>query len=267
MNNSRILLEVQQQIATVTLNRADKRNALDMKMFEAIAEMIKRLKKDRNIRVVIVKAEGEDFCSGLDIKSAFKSKLNALKLLWKWLPGNANLAQKVAVGWKRIPVPVIMAIQGRCWGGGLQIALGGDYRIATADANFSIMEGKWGIIPDMGGSVSLRELMSVDDALKYAMTAEIISAEQAKSVGLISDIAEDPYQAALEYAKQLCDKSPDALAAVKKLYHRAWHSNDRKLLSAESRFQWRILLGKNQRIATKKELGDSEIKYHHRKSW
>jgi len=267
MSENRIKLEFQQQIATVTLNRPEKRNALDMKMFYAINETIQQIKRDRKIRVVIVKAEGEDFCSGLDIKSVLKNKLNAVKLLWKWLPGNSNLAQIVSTGWKQLPVPVIMAINGRCWGGGLQIALGGDYRIASADANFSIMEAKWGLIPDMGGSVSLRELMQVDDALKFAMTAEEIPAEIAKSMGLISAISEDPYQSALEYAHQLCRKSPDALAAVKKLYHRAWHSNDRKLLSKESFYQWRILLGKNQPIATKKELGDKEIEYKDRGNW
>ncbi len=267
MIQDRVKLELRQQIAIVTLNRAEKRNALDMAMFYAIQNIIRIIKKDRHIRVVIVKAEGEDFCSGLDIKSVLKNKLNALKLLWKWLPGNANLAQIVSVGWKQLPVPVIMAIQGRCWGGGLQIALGGDFRIATTKATFSIMEAKWGLISDMGGSVSLRQLIKVDDALRYAMTAEEFSAEKAKSIGLITQISADPYQAAFDFAKQLCATSPDALAAVKKLYHRAWHANDRKLLSKESFYQWRILLGKNQNIATKKQLGDENISYKNRGWW
>ncbi len=263
----RVIVETKNQIATVTLNRPDKRNALDMEMFDAIAKTIKQLRKNRSIRAVIVKANGEDFCSGLDIKSVLKNKANAFRLLWKWLPGNANLAQIASVGWKQLPVPVIMAIQGRCWGGGLQIALGGDFRIATAAASFSIMEAKWGLIPDMGGTVSLRELIKVDDALRLAMTAEEFDAQQAKSLGLISQISEGPYQSALEFAEQLCKKSPDSVAAVKKLYHRAWHSNDRKILSKESFYQWRILLGKNQKIATKKELVDNKIQYKQRGKW
>ncbi len=267
MNNKPVIVEINHQIATVTLNRAEKRNALDMGMFTAIEKTIKQLKKNRSVRVIIVKADGEDFCSGLDIKSVLKNKMNVVKLLWKWLPGNSNLAQIVSTGWKQIPVPVIMAIQGRCWGGGLQIALGGDFRIATPDASFSIMEARWGLIPDMGGSVSLREIIKVDDAMKLAMTADEIDSEQAKSIGLISQIAEDPNRAALEFAQQLCKKSPDAVAAVKKLYHRAWHSNDRKMLSKESLYQWRILLGMNQKIATKRQLGDKDIQYKHRGRW
>jgi len=267
MTGSRVAIEVSRQIATVTLNRAEKRNALDIPMFVAIAETIRQLKRDRSIRVIIVKANGEDFCSGLDIKSVLRNKMNALKLLWKWFPGNSNLAQIVSTGWKQIPAPVIMVIQGRCWGGGLQIALGGDFRIASPGASFSIMEARWGLIPDMGGTVSLRELIKLDDALKLAMTADEIDCQRAKSIGLISQISEDPYRAALIFADEICAKSPDSVAAVKKLYHKAWHSSDRTLLCKESFFQWRLLLGKNQKIATKKQLGDDKVSYLERGRW
>lgn len=267
MTGSRVNIEINQQIATVTLNRAEKRNALDIPMFEAIAKTIKKLKADRSIRVIIVKANGEDFCSGLDFKSVLQKRMNVLKLLWKWFPGNSNLAQIIATGWRQIPVPVIMVIQGRCWGGGLQIALAGDFRIASPDASFSIMEARWGLIPDMGGTVSLRELIKVDDALRLAMTAEEIGSLQAESMGLISQVSEDPYQTASILADEICKKSPDCVAAVKKLYHKAWHCNDRSLLSRESFYQWRILLGKNQKIAVKKQLGDNKISYRERGKW
>lgn len=267
MENLRVTIEVKKQIATVTLNRPEKRNALDMPMFAALAKTIKQLKKDHSIRVIIVKANGEDFCSGLDIKSVFKNKMNAVKLLWKWFPGNSNLVQIVSTEWRKIPVPVIMVIQGRCWGGGLQIALGGDFRIASPDANFSIMEARWGLIPDMGGTAALRELIKIDDALELAMTGVEIGSQRAMSIGLISKISEDPYQTALTFADDICTKSPDSVAAVKKLYHKAWHSNDRTLLCKESLFQWRILLGKNQKIATKKQLGDEKVNYQERGRW
>ena len=193
--------------------------------------------------------------------------MNVIKLLWKWLPGSSNLVQIVSTGWRHIPVPVIMVIQGRCWGGGLQIALGGDFRFASVDANFSIMEARWGLIPDMGGTIALREIIKVDDALKLAMTADEIDSHYAKSIGLISEVSDDPYRDALLFAEEICKRSPDAVSAVKKLYHKAWHSNDRAILAKESFFQWRMLLGKNQRIATKKQLGDNKVSYKNRGKW
>ena len=160
MTNSKIKLRVNLKvtdgIAYVNLNRAEKCNALDIDMFVAIKKIIKSLKVDRSVRAVIVTGNGEDFCSGLDIKSVMSSTKTPLSLLFKWFPWHANLAQYVSVGWKDIPVPVIMVIKGRCWGGGLQIALGADFRISTPDASFSIMESRWGLIPDMGGTLALK---------------------------------------------------------------------------------------------------------------
>jgi enoyl-CoA hydratase/carnithine racemase len=253
-------------IAIVSLNRPDKLNALDLKMYRDLAATIKLLRKNKVIRVVIVKGNGDDFCSGIDVKSLLTNKVNGLKLLWKWLPGNANLAQQVSAGFRKINVPVIFAIHGRCWGGGMQLALGGDYRIASPEASLSIMEGKWGIIPDMGGTLGLREFMPVDHAMKLAMTAEEIDANRSLELGLISEIADDPLDAAKALAKQLILRSPDSLAAVKKLYHKAWHTNDRSILSKETRYQWRILLGKNQSIAVKKAKG-YEASYQQRMNW
>ena len=267
MTSLRVTLEINNQIATVTLNRAEKRNALDIAMFEAIAETIKQLKRNRSIRAIIVNANGQDFCSGLDIKSVLGKKSNLLKLLWKWMPGGSNLAQIVSTGWRQIPMPVIMVIQGRCWGGGLQIALGGDFRFAAHDSSFSIMEARWGLIPDMGGTVSLREIIKLDDALRLAMTAEEIDAQMAKEIGMVSRLCEDPYPEALKFAEEICQKSPDAVAAVKKIYHKAWHNNDCSILFRESFFQWRILLGKNQKITTKKQLGDVDLDYEKRSRW
>lgn len=144
-NTSRITCTVDEnQIAIVSLNRPDKLNAIDLEMFMAVNDMSRKLSKNKQIRAVIVKAEGNDFCSGLDVKSLLSDKKGAAKLLFKWLPFKHNLAQKFSLGWRDIPCPVIFAIHGRCWGGGLQLVSGGDFRIASPDANFSIMEAKWG---------------------------------------------------------------------------------------------------------------------------
>ena len=268
MNKERVTLRIDNGIAFVTLNRADKHNALDMAMFKAIDKISRQLKQNWDIRAVIVQANGEDFCSGLDIKSVMSSKSSALSLLGKWLPGRANLAQRVSYNWRQIPVPVIMVIQGRCWGGGLQIALGADFRFATSDASFSIMEGKWGLIPDMGANLAVRELVAKDIALKLTMTAEVIPAQTALDYGLITHVSDEPIKQAMKLADQITERSPDAVAAVKKLYHKNWFKAEWRMLAKESYYQAKILLGKNQNRAVKKQLNPTEnVSYLPRKKW
>jgi len=268
MSEHRVFLNIENNVAHVTLNRAEKRNALDMAMFRAIDNISRQLRRNREIRAVIVTANGEDFCSGLDVKSVLSQRSSALSLLAKWLPGQANLAQRVSVNWRKIPVPVIMVIQGRCWGGGLQIALGADFRIASADASFSIMEGKWGLIPDMGGNLAIRELVAKDIALRLTMTAEVISAQSALECGLITQLAEEPLEAAMHLATQVAERSPDAVAALKKLYHQNWFKAEWKMLARESYYQLKILMGKNQNRAVKRQLNpDKDMKYIIRNKW
>jgi len=259
--NQRVTINIEYQIAKVTLNRPDKHNALDMPMFVAIVDAIKQIKKNKNIRVVIVSGEGKSFCSGLDVKSVMKQRTNMFKLLWKWWPGNANLAQQVTVGWRQLDIPVIMVLQGNCWGGGMQIALGGDFRIAAPDTSLSIMEAKWGLIPDMGGTPGLMENVSLDHAMKLAMTAEIISATEALEKNLITQIHDNPMQAANELANKLIERSPDTNKRIKQMYHKIWCNKQGKILASETFNQWRIILGKNQKIAVKRELGNKDIDY------
>ena len=241
-------ITIKQQIAYVTLNRAKKHNALNLAMFQAIVKTIKQLKKNKEIRAIIVSGKGEDFCSGLDVKSVMKSPLNIVKLLYKTLPWRSNLAQRVSTDWRTLPVPVFMVIHGRCWGGGLQIALGADFRIATPDASLSIMEGRWGLIPDMGGTIALRQLVKQDVALELAMTAAIIDGNKAKELGLVTHITENPLELAQELAETICKQSPDSIAATKKLYNKSWWSGAGLALARESYYQLKILLGKNSKI-------------------
>lgn len=252
-------------VAHVRLNRPDKRNALDFDMFRALDRACKALRRDRGLRAVVLGGEGPDFCSGLDVKSVMGDSRAAARLLFKWLPGQANLAQRVSVGWRRLPVPVIAAIHGRCWGGGLQIALGADFRVVHPETSLSVMEGRWGLIPDMGGTLALRDILPRDQAMKLAMTAEEINAAQALELGLVTAIEGDPgaYSAAL--AQTLCERSPDAVAAVKRLYRKSW-GGDGAVLARESLYQMRILAGANQRIATRRARG-SETQYRKRGRW
>ena len=169
-DSERVLITIEDGIAIVTLNRPDKYNGLDMPMFEAITRAAKTLKKDRSVRAIILNGAGDAFCSGLDVKTVSKNPVNFLKLLVK--PGRriSNLAQNVGYIWRDVPAPVIAVTHGYCFGGGFQIALGADFRFSTSDCEFSIMESKWGLIPDMSLTVTLRELVPIDLAKELTMT-------------------------------------------------------------------------------------------------
>ena len=250
MNNKLVEIHYENDIAFVDFNRAEKHNALNMDMFKAIRQTIKTLKKDRNIRAVIVQGKGVDFCTGLDVRSVMKSPSNAVKLLFKFLPGQSNLAQYVSTGWQEIPVPVIMVLHGRVWGGGLQIALGADFRIADEEAMFSVMEARWGLIPDMGGTLALKELMPTDKAKLLAMTGREFSAKQAAKLNLVTKVSDSPLDAAKKLAEEIAQQSPDAVAGVKKLYKNAWWHSKGFALARESWYQIKVMAGKNQRIKT-----------------
>ncbi|TAA48075.1 crotonase/enoyl-CoA hydratase family protein [Corallincola spongiicola] len=262
----RITLQFENQVARVTLNRADKHNALDMLMFTELAAAQKVIKRDRHCRAVIIDANGDDFCSGLDIKSVLTDRLAGLKLLWKWHPWQPNLAQQVSVGWRTMPIPVIAVIQGRCWGGGLQIALGCDFRFTTPSADFSVMETRWGLIPDMGGNRALMELSRRDIAMKLAMSADTFDANEALRFGVITEIHDEPLAAAIAFIDSLCQRSPDAISAIKTLYQKHWLSPLPRILRRETWYQWRILLSRNQSIAVAKQKGKDKS-YQRRQSW
>ena len=261
----RVRLSLEDGVASVRLARPDQRNALDLEMFEAIARTQRQLVRQRGLRVVILSGEGPDFCSGLDVKSVMGSRRAARKLMWKWLPWRPNLAQQVGVGWRRLSVPVIAVLHGRCWGGGLQIALGADFRFGHPQGSLSVMEGKWGLIPDMGGTLALRDQLPRDQAMRLAMTAEVLDARQALALGLLTAIDEDPEHAARHLADTLLQRSPDAVAAVKRLYRKSW-GKDGAVLARESLYQLRVLAGVNRATAARRARGE-EIAFRDPKRW
>src|SRR3954468_15045626 len=164
--NQRVTLEVADHVALVTLNRPDKHNALDGAMFEGIVEAAERVAQMPDVRAVVLNGAGPSFCSGLDI-SAMGSLEN---LLARPEAQRANLAQRTCTGWIDVPAPVIAALHGTCFGGGLQIALGADIRIAAPDTRMSVMESKWGLVPDMGITSTLPRLVRIDIAKELTFT-------------------------------------------------------------------------------------------------
>lgn len=248
------------QLAHVQLTRSDKLNALDMPMFQGITAAAKDLQTNKKVRCVILSGEGRAFCTGLDVQSVFGSSplVNARKLLDKDAGAVSNLAQDVAYQWRQVPVPVICVIHGMCYGGGLQIALGADVRIATADARLSIMETKWGLIPDMSASVTLRELVRADVAKELTWTGRIVQGEEAAALGLVTKTAID-YESAMAEAERLAklilERSPDAVARAKRLYQETWVADEATCLQTETDLQRQLLAGWNQIAASSRNFG------------
>lgn len=238
-------------VAEVILARPEKHNAVSVDTLLELIEAGKTLRQDRTVRAVILHGEGPSFCSGLNIASFMaKPSLMArhfLRPLWR----STNNFQEVAWVWRRLPVPVIAVLHGRCYGAGMQIAAAADFRLATPDCELSIMEAKWGLIPDMSGTVSFRELAPMDVLKRLSMTAELFSAEQGKAWGLITETHADPLTAARELAETLASRSPDSVAATKFLFQRTWLAKDGVAFLWERWYQLRMLFNKNQRIAVK----------------
>ena len=246
---SRVLLEVKNSIAYVTLNRPDKHNGLDQQMFIELVQTSKQIRKDRGIRCVIMQGVGRSFCAGLDFNSLSKTPSMVprffLKLPWR----KDNMFQRAAQCWRDLPIPVIAVVHGNCLGGGMQIILACDYRIATPTAQLSIMELKWGLIPDMSASVTLSRLTRVDIAQELTMTGRIFSGAEGAEYGLISKLSEHPLAEAESLAHTICRQSPDAVAAAKYLFKKTWKKDTRAALLWERLTQLRLLGRKNQRIA------------------
>lgn len=261
----RVLLDIEDGIATVTLNRGKKYNGLDLAMFTAIIKTAKTIKKDRTVRAVILRGDGPAFCSGLDVMSMKKTPWMIPQLLMK--PGTkiSNMAQDVSLIWRDLPVPVIAVTHGKCFGGGFQIALGADFRFSSKDCEFSIMETKWGLIPDMGGSVTLRELVRIDVAKELTMTGRVFDAEEAQKIGIVTRVCDDPLAEARDFATELATRSPDALAAGKKLFQEAWTSDLKTALKWETELQKKILGRWNQLAAASKNLSKDPWDYKKRR--
>jgi enoyl-CoA hydratase/carnithine racemase len=237
-------------LAEVCLNRPEKKNAWSLDMFDALAEAADRLAGEAGLRAVILRGEGGCFSSGLDltVMQGFARDMEGLKheIAAPLEREMANRFQKPVVAWQVLKVPVIAAIEGVAYGAGMQLALAADFRIATPAARFSIMEMKWGLIPDMGISQSLPRLMRADLAKELIMTARVFGAEEALALGLITRIAEDPVAAARGMAMELAQKSPDALAAAKRLVEAGWTLPPGEGLGLEARLQVDIIGGPNQ---------------------
>jgi enoyl-CoA hydratase/carnithine racemase len=259
MNEERVRLTIDAQgVAEVAMVRSEKMNALDPAMFQALIDAIGRLRADTQVRCVVLHGEGRAFCAGLDMASlqgiGSSEGASAIGDLVPRTHGLANFWQQVAWGWRDLPVPVIAAVHGVAFGGGLQVALGADVRCVHPEAKLSVMEIKWGLVPDMAGCVLLTELVRPDVARELTFTGRTVSGAEAVALGLATRASADPLEDARTLARQIAASNPDAIRAAKRLLNTASPVDAARVLVAEAFEQQRLIGSANQREAVQATL-------------
>lgn len=242
-----VRVSIRDHIAEVTLNRPDKANAVNLAMFDALGAAGRALAENRAVRAVVLTGAGDNFCAGIDV-SLFADNQFAIdgKALSPVESSPANRFQLAAYTWRQLQVPVICAIRGVAFGAGFQIAMGADLRYARPDSSLSIMEIKWGLIPDMAITTTLRDVLALDRAKEMAWSGRVVGGEEASQLGLVTALHDDPLAAAVETAQAICVKSPDAIRSVKRLLNTAWRLSDAEALALEAELQLGVLGKKNQ---------------------
>lgn len=242
MAEQRVTIAFEEHVADVRLARPDKLNALDPAMFTGLIDAIARLAEMPGLRAVVLSGEGRGFCAGLDMAS-MASGGSGVDLAAR-THDHANDFQQVAWGWRTLAVPVIAAVHGVAFGGGLQIASGADVRIAAPDAQLAVMEMKWGIVPDMAGFALWRGSVRDDVLRELVYTARTFGAEEAQALGFVTRIAADPHAEAMALARTIAGRNPDAIRAAKRLAN--LEGDAAAILTAESIAQAGLLRSANQ---------------------
>lgn len=258
--NDRVTVEVDKGVAEVRLVRAEKMNALDKAMFFALLEAGEALRKMPGLRAVVLSGEGRAFCAGLDMSnfgamsSGRKGSSLGIRDIAERSHGLANSAQQIVWQWRELPVPVIAAVHGVAYGGGFQLALGADIRYAAPDTRFSILEIKWGLVPDMAGTQIMRHLAREDIVRELTYTGRVFSADEAQAYGFVTRVVADPLALARETAREIAGRSPDAVRGAKRLFNAAGVTDPAAGLLQESYEQEKLIGSPNQIEAIKANL-------------
>lgn len=262
--SDRVSITIENHIANVRLTRADKMNALDPAMFQAIIDAGKQLSEAAGVRAVVLSGEGRSFCAGLDMASMANggnASGGAAKSLMDRSQGNANDFQYVCTLWRELPMPVIAAVHGVCFGGGLQIASGADIRVAAPDTRMSIMEMKWGLIPDMGGFTIWRGNVRDDVLRELTYTNREFSGEEALSLGFATFVDRDPHARAMAIAAEIANRNPEAMRESKLLINKLPDMDEDAILMAESIGQDRVMRKPNQVEAVMSQMQKRAAKF------
>ncbi len=250
--DERVTVAVDAGVADVRLCRPEKLNALDQASLRALVDAAEALAADRELRAVVLSGEGRAFCAGLDLALLRSARPGAA------LPGGAggiearlpgritNLAQQAVQGWSDLAVPCIAAIHGVALGGGLQLALGADLRIVAPDAELSVLEIRWGLVPDMTGTWVLPRLVGLDVAKELTWTGRMVAGAEAVELGLATRVADDPRAEALALAAQIAASSPSAVRSAKALLDRSLVSERSGQYLAESAAMAALIGGADQ---------------------
>ncbi len=244
MTDTRVSITIDAGIADVRLNRPDKMNALDPAMVDALIAAIDRLRDEPALRCVVLSGEGRAFCAGLDMASMASG--GSGNDLHARSHGPANWMQQLAWGWRALPVPVIGAAHGIAFGGGLQILSGSDIVFAAPGTRLSVMEIKWGIVPDMAGYALWRGRVRDDHLRELSYTAREFTAEEAQGLGFVTHVADDPHVAAMALARDIAGRNPHAIRGAKRLANLAADGDTDAILLAESDEQAKLLRTPNQ---------------------
>jgi len=247
----RVTVTIADHIADVRLNRPDKLNALDPAMLEAIIAAGQRVRNEPGLRAVVLSGEGRGFCAGIDVGNftappAADAGKGAPRKLTDRSHGNANTFQEVAMTWRKCPVPVIAAVHGICYGGGLQIMSGADIRVVAPDARLAIMEMRWGLVPDMAGYALWPGYVRDDVLRELTYTNREFSGEEAGRNGFATIVDTDPHRRATAIAREIAGKNPDAIRAAKQLFETSSPLDTDAILIAESEAQQSVIRTPNQ---------------------
>jgi enoyl-CoA hydratase/carnithine racemase len=250
--SDRVTITITEGIADVRMNRADKRNALDGEMFQALADVGERLKSESGVRAVVLSGEGSSFCAGLDF-SSFQMLADGADLPSDESGPGAmqegritHLGQQVCWVWQEVPVPVIAAVHGHALGGGLQIALGTDIRIVHPETQMSVREVHWGLVPDMTGTLMLSSLVRADVAKELLFTARVFDGREALTLGLATRLSDAPYEAAMAMAREIAGRSPDSIRGGKELLNGLFNQNAAHQFAEERRVITSVIGQPNQ---------------------
>lgn len=248
-----VIVEIDNGVADVRINRPDKRNAVDGEVMEGLLAAIAQVKEDSSVRVVVLSGVGKGFCAGLDMASfgdMVSGDLNADDASDTYddiSPSGANRAQQLGWGWRDLDVPVIAAVHGGAMGGGLNIAMAADIRVMAPDAKLGFVEITFGLLPDMSATQSLRHMATLDRIKELIFTGRRFTGEQAYEYGLATVLSNTPREEALSMARTIANRNPDAIRAAKKLLNESMHNSTRDGLIAESNCS-RALLGTANQI-------------------
>ena len=243
--SDRVVMSTENGVCHVRLNRADKMNALDPAMFEGIIAALETLANDGDVRAIVLSGEGNAFCAGLDLGS-FGLNDDGPSDLVPRTHGKANWVQHLGWGWRQLPVPVISAVHGVCFGGGLQLMAGSDVKIIHPETRCAVMEMRRGLVPDMSGYPLWRGNVRDDVLRRLVYTNEIFSGEDAQNFGFATEVNADPLARAMELATVIAGKNPDAIRAAKRISNMMGDASDAELLMAESAEQTEIIYKPNQ---------------------